>query len=279
MTVPNTPAGPGAEQMPAANPYAVDPYLQPPPRERRPLLPELRIGVLLTVAGALLGIVVGLLWLWLAPRVMLVAATEGGQYVVRYVDPEGEQRAGADSVLALLGLGAGAVSALAAFLFTRARGGGIAVAAGLTAGGLAGSLIAWKLGERLGPSKDVFAHAKAAGLGVPFSAAIQLGAKGAVLVWPMAALVLLLILTAAFGKREEDPPPYWAGPEWAGPGQTFGGIVPAEAGHIDAAPVPPGAESGPGAQPGPGAGPEPETGPGPGPAEKPETGQGTVPSA
>lgn len=205
--------------MPAADPYAVDPYLQKPPRERQPLLPELRIGALLTVAGVLLGVVVGLLWLWLAPRVMLVATSDA----IRYVDPEGEQRAGADGVFALLGLGAGLLSALVAFLLTRQRGGGIAVAAGLGLGGLAGSLVAWQLGVRLGPSTDVIANAKAAGKGVEFSSAIDLGARGALLVWPMAALVLLLILSAALGKREEDPPPYWAGTPWPAP---EGGSVP-----------------------------------------------------
>ncbi|GAA2225493.1 MULTISPECIES: hypothetical protein [Kitasatospora] len=215
MTVPNTPAEPGAEQVPDADPYAADLDLREPPRERRPLLPEVKIAAVLTVAGVLLGVVVGLLWLWLAPRVMLVAASDA----IRYVDPEGEQRAGADSLFALLGLAAGAVSALAAFLLTRARGGGVAVAAGLTAGGVLGSLLAWQLGVRLGPSTDVVANAKAAGMGVQFSAALQLGAKGALMVWPMTALVVLLILSAAFGKREEDPPPYWAGPEWTGPGE------------------------------------------------------------
>ncbi|GAA0656201.1 hypothetical protein GCM10010193_03350 [Kitasatospora atroaurantiaca] len=213
VTVPNTPAGPGAEPTPDANPYAVGPDLQPLARERRPLLPELRIAVLTTVACVLLGVVVGLLWLWLAPRVMLVATSDA----IRYVDPEGEQRAGADSVFALLGLGAGVLTALVAFLLSRGRGGGVAVAVGLAVGGLAGSLVAWQVGMRLGPGTDVIANAKHAGQGVEFSAAIELGARGALLVWPMTAMVLLLALSAAFGKREQDPPPYWAGPQWSDP--------------------------------------------------------------
>lgn len=180
---------------------------------RRPLLPELLIGALITAAGALLGLLVGVLWLWLAPRVMLVASTDA----IRYVDPEGEQRAGADGVFALLALAAGALTALVAFLLTRRRGGGIAVAVGLATGGLAGSVVAWQLGMKLGPSTDVIANAKRAGQGVDFSAAIELGAPGALLVWPMTAMVVLLILSAAFGKREQDQPPYWAGPQWQQP--------------------------------------------------------------
>ncbi len=55
------------------------------------------------------------------------------------------------------------------------------------------------------------ANAKRAGLGVNFSASIELGSRGALLVWPITAMVVLLALSAAFGKREQDPPPYWAG--------------------------------------------------------------------
>ncbi|WP_441246616.1 hypothetical protein [Kitasatospora sp. McL0602] len=208
MTVPNTPASPDA----APDPFAVnDDALEQPPRGLRPLLPELAIGALITAVGALLGLLVGALWLWLAPRVMYVAVSSTA---IRYVDPEGEQRAGADSVFTLLGVGAGLLTALVAFLLTRRRGGGIAVATGLALGGAGGSLIAWRLGLWLGPGTNVFANAKHAGIGTPFSAALELGAKGALLAWPMTAMVTLLILSAAFGKREEDPPPYWAGPQW-----------------------------------------------------------------
>ncbi|MFI5527978.1 hypothetical protein ACIA8O_05410 [Kitasatospora sp. NPDC051853] len=215
MTVPNTPADSTPEPPLPSYPAQPDPYLPPPApaRERRPLGPELRIGAVITAAGAVLGAVMGVLWLQLAPRVMLIAGSDA----IRYVDPEGEQRAGADGTFALLGLGAGVLCALVAFVLTRRRGGGIAVATGLAVGGLAGSVIAWQLGTRLGPSTDVVASAKKAGQGVQFSAALELGAHGALLVWPMAAMILLLALSAAFGKREPDPSPYWAGPDWAGP--------------------------------------------------------------
>ncbi|MFJ8042773.1 hypothetical protein ACIRBX_20005 [Kitasatospora sp. NPDC096147] len=215
MTVPNTPADSAPEPPIQPYPAQPDPYSAPaaPARERRPIGPELKIGAVTTAAGLVLGAVVGALWLWLAPRVMLVAGSDA----IRYVDPEGEQRAGADGTFALLGLGAGALCALVAFVLTRRRGGGIAVATGLAVGGLGGSLVAWQLGTRLGPSTDVVANAKKAGQGVDFSAALELGAHGALLVWPMAAMVVLLALSAAFGKREPDPSPYWAGQGWPGP--------------------------------------------------------------
>ncbi|AXI77062.1 hypothetical protein [Peterkaempfera bronchialis] len=168
---------------------------------------EIKVGVLVALGSVLLGLAMGLLWLWLAPKVPLYADSKA----VYLKDPEGEQRAAADGVFVLLGLGAGAVAALAAFLPTRRRGGGIAVAVGLAVGGVLGSVAAWRLGVALGPTSDIVAHARQVGEGKVFDAALELGAKGALLVWPMAAMVVLLGLTAAFGKREPQPAPYWYG--------------------------------------------------------------------
>ncbi|MFF7456101.1 hypothetical protein [Kitasatospora sp. NPDC008115] len=229
MTVPNTPPDPAdavpADAVPAPHaeagpPAARDPYALPPgldlvdgkeqpaePMAQR-LLPELRVGAATVLACLVLGVVMGGLWAWLAPKVPLVV--DGNK--ILYGDPEGEQRAGADSVFVLLGLGMGVLTALGAFLVTRKRGGGIAVAVGLAAGGLLASVGAWGLGRWLGPGGDLVAEARRVGDGGHFQADIDLGAYGAVLAWPMAAMVLLLALSAAFGKREEDPPPYWGVP-------------------------------------------------------------------
>ncbi|MFD8317771.1 hypothetical protein [Kitasatospora purpeofusca] len=242
MTAPNTPPDPAradgvTDAVPA--PYAADrdPYAAPGPASElyglppgvdpvagkdRPaeplaqrLLPELRVGAATVLACLVLGVVMGALWVWLAPKVPLVV--DGNK--ILYADPEGEQRAGADSVFVLLGLGAGLLTALGAFLFTRKRGGGISVAVGLAVGGLLASVGAWGLGRWLGPGRDLVAQARRVGNGGHFSADIDLGAYGAVLAWPMAAMVLLLALSAAFGKREEDPPPYWVpGPPVPGAG-------------------------------------------------------------
>ncbi len=200
------------------------------------LLPELRIGAVTAVAGAVLGVLLGLLWYWLAPRVMFQVS--GNQ--ILYMDPEGEQRAAADGVFALLALGAGVLSTVAAFLLTRGRGGGIAVAVGLAVGGLAGSVAAWKLGAALGPTADLQAHARQVGDGGTFSAPLELGAHGALLVWPMTAMVLLLALSAAFGKREQEPLPYWAtGPQWTLPGAPGATPGPPPALPYGSAPQPP----------------------------------------
>ncbi|MER7753988.1 hypothetical protein [Kitasatospora sp. NPDC097643] len=206
--------GPDADRDPFAPPPAPDNGMLPPPglvaQSPRPslgrrLLPELRIGAAVVLACVVVGLVAAGLWAWLAPKVPLVV--DGDR--ILYLDPEGEQRAGADAVFVLIGLGAGILTALGAFLATRRRGGGIAVAVGLALGGLLGSVGAWRIGQWLGPSDNLIAEARRVGPGGHFSANLDLGALGALVAWPMGAMVALLALSAAFGKREEDPPPYW----------------------------------------------------------------------
>ncbi|MFH8386439.1 hypothetical protein ACH4E7_36865 [Kitasatospora sp. NPDC018058] len=241
MTVPNTPPDPAHADVEAEPGAVPDPFAPPPvsdeelpteppegllaapPVVEHPLPAELRIGAGVVVVCLLVGLVMAGLWAWLAPKVPLLV--DGDR--ILYADPEGEQRAGADGVFVLIALGAGFLTALGAFLVTRKRGGGIAVALGLAVGGLLGSIGAWRLGRWLGPSDNLIGEARRVGNGGHFDASIDLGALGALLVWPMAAMVVLLALSAAFGKREEDPPPYWGTP--AG---SYGAGV----GPVDAAP-------------------------------------------
>lgn len=165
---------------------------------------ELREAAVVTVAVALGGVLLGLLWWWLAPHVPLVGDQSGKSWVVYLKDSEGEQAAGADGTFTLLGLGFGLVSAVAVFLWRRRGGVPLVVALGL--GGLLGSLLAWRLGIWLGPESDVIAHAKAVGKGVTFPAPLKLGAKGALLAWPLGAALVHLGLTALFGPRDPEEP-------------------------------------------------------------------------
>lgn len=165
---------------------------------------ELRDAAVITVAMALGGVLLGLLWWWLAPHVPLVGDVVDKSWVVYLKDSEGEQAAGVDGTFTLLGLGFGLVSAVVVFLLRRRGGVPLVVALGL--GALLGSLLAWRLGVWLGPPSDVLAHAKAAGKGVTFSAPLKLGAKGALLAWPLGALLVHLGLTALFGPRDPELP-------------------------------------------------------------------------
>ncbi|MFJ9720118.1 AAA family ATPase [Streptomyces sp. NPDC101213] len=169
---------------------------------------ELREAAVITVVVALVGAALGPLWLWLAPHVPLVGEAVDGNWVVYLKDTEGEQAVGVDGTFVLLALACGAVSAAAVFAWRRR--GGVPLVVALALGGLLGSLLAWRLGVWLGPGQDVIAHARAAGAGVTFSAPLKLSAKGALLAWPLAALLVHLGLTALFGPR--DPEPYGPGP-------------------------------------------------------------------
>ncbi|CAL9422459.1 hypothetical protein SUDANB108_01886 [Streptomyces sp. enrichment culture] len=164
---------------------------------------ELREAGLVAVAVALGGVLLGVLWWWLAPHVPLVGDVTDGNWVVYLKDTEGEQAVGVDGTFTLLALGFGAVSALVVFLLR--RHGGVPLVAGLAVGGLLGALLAWRVGVWLGPAEDVVAHAREVGRGVTFSAPLKLGAKGALLAWPLAALVVHLGLTALFGPRDPEP--------------------------------------------------------------------------
>lgn len=158
---------------------------------------------MVAVAVALGGVLLGVLWWWLAPHVPLVGDVVEGNWVVYLKDTEGEQAVGVDGTFTLLGLAFGVVSALVVFLLRRR--GGVPLVVGMAVGGLLGAVLAWRVGVWLGPAEDVVAHAREVGRGVAFSAPLKLGAKGALLAWPLAALVLHLGLTALFGPRDPEP--------------------------------------------------------------------------
>ncbi|MFJ9148960.1 AAA family ATPase [Streptomyces sp. NPDC102270] len=225
MTAPLTPPPPPHEPSPHdawqtpdagyAAPAEVR-YGQGGPGMKTELLEGLVIMIAVTLGGALLGV----LWWWLAPHVPLVGDVDGqGNWVVYLKDTEGEQAVGVDGTLTLLALAFGFVSALVVFLWRRR--GGVPLVVGLAVGGVLGSFLAWRVGMWLGPSSDVIAHAKAVGKGVTFSAPLKLGAKGALLAWSLAGLVVHLGLTALFGPR--DPEPVYGA---AAPGDGYGAPAP-----------------------------------------------------
>ncbi|MEV8306031.1 hypothetical protein AB0P36_01395 [Streptomyces flavidovirens] len=176
-------------------------------------------AVVVALALTILGIGLGLLWMWLAPRVPLISTDKA----VFLQDTEGEEAIGADGTFVLLALAFGAVSAALVFWFNRR--GGVPLVIGLALGGLLGSLLAWGTGVWLGPTGDVVERAREVGQGVEFDAPLRLGAKGALLAWPMAALLVHLGLTALFGPRAPEPEwtaGYWPPTPAPGPGPQDG---------------------------------------------------------
>ncbi|MEU6099603.1 AAA family ATPase [Streptomyces flaveolus] len=170
------------------------------------MLTEARQAAVTLVAVALAGALLGVLWWWLAPSVPLVGDVVDGSWVVYLKDSEGEQAVGVDGTFTLLALGFGVLSALVVFLLRRR--GGVPLVVALGVGAFLGSLLAWRVGVWLGPGQDVIAHAREVGKGTTFSAPLKLGAKGAWLAWPFAALVVHLGLTGLFGPRDPEPDLY-----------------------------------------------------------------------
>ncbi|BBC37251.1 hypothetical protein SGFS_085450 [Streptomyces graminofaciens] len=204
MTAPLTPPPPPHQQPPN------DPWGAPPdggvveagphkddgPGMRTEVLEAVVVTVVTAVVG---GLLLGVLWWWLTPHVPLVSNGDA----VLLKDTEGEQAVGSDGTFTLLGLGIGALFALVVFLVRRR--GGVPLVVALAVGGVLGGLLAWRLGVWLGPEQDVVARATEVGVGKTFSAPVKLGAKGALLAWPLGALLMHLGLTALFGPRDPDP--------------------------------------------------------------------------
>ncbi|MER6240872.1 ABC transporter permease [Streptomyces clavifer] len=214
LTPPHQPRPHDPWQAPPSGSHAVPGG--PEPLDAADRAAELKQGAVVAALLTVAGVALGLLWLWLAPRVPLVS----DETAVFLKNSEGEEAIGADGTFVLLGLAFGLVSAAAVFLCRRR--GGIPLVVGLALGGLLGSLLAWGIGTWLGPTSDVVAHAREVGKGVTFDAPLKLHAVGAaMLAWPIAAMIVHLGLTALFGPR--DPEPEWDAHGEPEPGAAFGG--------------------------------------------------------
>jgi hypothetical protein len=201
-----------SKQLPepqAPDPQVPEPELPEPPappRSRRyDLRTELLIGVALVGGAAVLGLLMGLLWHLVAPKVPLYADTQA----IYLLDPEGEQAISADMYFAMLGAGFGLLVGALAYWRSRAREGGVTVVVGLVLGGLLGSWIAMKLGVAMGPGSNIVATAKSVALGRTFYAPLTLTAKAMLLAWPAAALIALTVLTSLFTPRPAPTPIEW----------------------------------------------------------------------
>ncbi|WP_449481664.1 hypothetical protein [Streptomyces avidinii] len=187
---------------------AVTPYDQPdkpplpsasPSSEPAVSPADIRDGAAIALVLGVSGVLLALLWAWLAPRVQYVSNGEA----VFLKNTESEARIGADATFFLLSTGLGVLSAVAVFLWRRR--GGVPQVVGLAVGSAFAALVGWRAGLWLGPSSDLAAVARRVGKGVPFDAPLELMAHGTLLAWPMAAVIVHLALTALWGPREPAP--------------------------------------------------------------------------
>ena len=180
------------------------------PRTLRSLGTDVGLALLIIGVCALLGLLMGQFWHWLAPKVPLHADTSA----VYLNDPEGEQAIGADGTFALIGVGFGVVTGAAAYLGTRFRQGGVGVAVGLTGGGLLGAYLAWGGGQSAKAYQTaVLKLAKSVPTGHTFYGPLQLTTKAVLLIWPILALLTLLALTGVFSPRRAQPQLEWPAPQ------------------------------------------------------------------
>lgn len=140
------------------------------------------IGVL-----AVVGVPLGVLWWALAPRADY-RITASGPAVIG--NPSEELLMADDGIFVLIVAGLGLIAGVLTWLVRRRRGlGGLA---GVALGTLAGSAVAWRIGELLGPppSRAALAH-----VGARVTTSLTLGSLPALAVAPFFAVLVWLVAT------------------------------------------------------------------------------------
>jgi hypothetical protein len=205
------------DQEPAAPPYdPTYPYGPPPvpdavpaaepvpavvPRSKRPWQRTVAVTLLIIVAMAIAGALLGLLWAWLAPSVPVVNAGQNGIVVN---DPSPEEYIAADGWFTLIAFAFGLVAAVAAWLVLR-RDRGPAILLGVTLGGLASALTMWAVGRVIGLSDwNHWQHSSSPG--DTFQRPPDLHAHGALLVTAFAAVIVTTLLAGWSNDPNLDKP-------------------------------------------------------------------------
>jgi hypothetical protein len=167
-----------------------------------------RAGLVATWWLVVGGVVAGLLWLLVAPRAKIQIASDGSGY---YVDPSPREYIHADLWYAGICLVVGVLAALLVRRYTAEQP--VAAVIGLAVGGVVAGLAAWQIGRTFAPL-DRAAAAKAKP-GAIILDALDLGAKGLLLVLPVAALATWLAVDFVAHRRSptvspdvlSEPPP------------------------------------------------------------------------
>lgn len=141
----------------------------------------------LVVVGALLsaGVLVGVVWALIAPKVTCVAVEtdcrysyEGGRFFI------------AEGMFGLLAVAAGLLAAVFARRMVRELGWPIVIA--LTVGGLLASVVAWRVGVWLGPDDP---SGQVSAIGDVAELPLRLRSSGLLMTWSIASLIVALVIT------------------------------------------------------------------------------------
>ncbi len=147
--------------------------------------------------SAVLGIPAGLIWGEVAPRALLQEIARGQ---AQLVNAETNAFIGADAWFCLITAAGGLLTGLLGYRLLVRRS-GAAATAGLVLGAVAATLVALWTGEQTG--LGTYNHLLAASPnGAFFNASLALGAKSALVFWPL--LTSVVILLAESGTRKQD---------------------------------------------------------------------------
>lgn len=194
---------PASGQRPA--PYGPDPYavpvdFAPPPRQPIFDRADLWTVILGTIGVLLVGVIATFVWVWIAPRAMVVRDAHGG---VSLVNPETKAFAGADVTYLFVTVAAGLLCALIAAVVARHRG--LAVTIAMAGGGVLSSLMVGWCGRWLtgGPIDHWVAHTPVG----THQLFIQLQTRPFVVAWPFVALIVTFVVALATQDREPETAP------------------------------------------------------------------------
>lgn len=155
---------------------------------------ELRTGLAVIAGSLLAALLVGILWRVITPLPHLVTRTNG----VFLTGGETEVAVAADGWFAVCSATAGLIGALV--VFARMRRARLGPLLGLAIGGLAGAVVAWRLGVQLGPG-GVRETVRGLAPGSEFDGPLKLSARGVLFAWPLTSTVAYFALTAGLEPK------------------------------------------------------------------------------
>ncbi|GAA1628206.1 hypothetical protein [Actinoplanes couchii] len=202
---------PPAVEQPAGEPVPAGPGTAGPEWQqwfrvqqgsRRSWRRNLAVGFGVTAAISVLGVLLGLLWAWVAPGVPVVFAGRAGTLVT---DPSPEQYIAADGWFTLLGLGFGLIVTIGTWLVLR-RDRGPFLLLGVVAGTLlSGRWVAPLVGEYLG--RDAYDQWRATAVqGATYLAPPEVQSLGPKLVPAFVAAIVLTLLAGWSNDPDLDHP-------------------------------------------------------------------------
>jgi hypothetical protein len=156
-------------------------------------------AVIAFAGSALLGVLAGLVWALVAPRAVLQEVSQGTAEVV---NAETSAFIAADGWFCVIGAVCGLITGvLGCWLAMRQNKSTVALA--LIAGAVAGGLVMLWIGDNIGLSTYNHQLGTAAN-GTIFNSSLALGAKSALVFWPLVTSVVILL--RELGVRGAEPP-------------------------------------------------------------------------